>query len=76
MNVSLPASIWAKSTDPAEVEKDLRDAFSMVDVDGSGEVDSGSPEITQNGKQATAGMKTCIPYITLGRAVFGLSGQN
>jgi hypothetical protein len=29
-----------------------------------------------NMKQATAGMKTCIPYITLGRAVFGLSGQN
>jgi Ca2+-binding EF-hand superfamily protein len=40
VNVSLPASIWAKSTDPAEVEKDLRDAFSMVDVDGSGEIDS------------------------------------
>ena len=40
MNISLPASIWAKSTDPAEVERELRDAFSMVDVDGSGEIDS------------------------------------
>ena len=41
VNVTLPASIWAKSTDPEVVAKDLRDAFAMVDVDGSGGIDAG-----------------------------------
>ena len=36
----LPASIWEKSSDPEEVERELKDAFSMVDADGSGEIDA------------------------------------
>ena len=41
VNMTLPASIWAKSTDPEVVAKELQDAFAMVDVDGSGEIDAG-----------------------------------
>jgi hypothetical protein len=40
VNMVLPASIWEKSADPEEVERELRDAFNMVDVDGSGEIDA------------------------------------
>lgn len=41
INMVLPASIWEKSADPQEIERELRDAFNMVDVDGSGEIDAG-----------------------------------
>ena len=37
----MPASVWAKSSDPETVQQELKDAFAMVDVDGSGEIDQG-----------------------------------
>ena len=41
VNITVPASVWAKSSDPETVQQELKDAFAMVDVDGSGEIDQG-----------------------------------